>query len=134
MITVTAAIIVSNRKVLITKRSENMSIPNLWEFPGGKLKENESLEDCVVREINEELRVRIKVLRHFTTNHHRYDFGYIKLISFITKIESGFIELKEHADIKWVGVDDLSNYKFAPADIPVVRKLEEEGIWASIQD
>jgi 8-oxo-dGTP diphosphatase len=128
MIEVAAAIIVSNGKVLIAKRNANMKLPNLWEFPGGKVKENESPNDCVVREIQEELGVRIKVKRLFATNHHRYDFGDIKLIAFIAELVSGRIDLSEHADFKWVDIDDLKNYNFAPADIPIVKKLEKEGI------
>lgn len=134
MLQVSAAIIVLNKKVLITKRSQNMSLPNLWEFPGGKVKENESPVDCVAREIREELRINIKVNRFYTTNLHKYDFGDIKLIAFIAELESGTIELTEHADFKWVDIDDLCNYEFAPADIPIVKKLEEEGIWNLIQD
>jgi len=128
MVEVTAAIIVSNGKVFIAKRSENMKLPNLWEFPGGKVKENESPEDCVVREIQEELGIRIQVKRLFATNYHQYDFGDIKLIAFLAEPVSGRINLTEHADFKWVDIDDLKNYPFAPADIPIVKKLEEEGI------
>lgn len=134
MIIVSAAVILSNGKVLITKRSENMKLPNLWEFPGGKVKENETPEDCVIREINEELGVSIKVHSYFTTNLHKYDFGVIQLISYIAELKSGSIELREHADYQWVGACDLEGYEFAPADIPIVSKLKGEGICHLIQD
>lgn len=125
---VSAAIIVSDNKILIAKRGETKSLANLWEFPGGKVEGNESPEECVVREIQEELNINIKVLKHFSTNIHKYDFGEIKLIAFLAELESGEIELREHADFKWVLIDNLSNFEFAPADIPIVEKLKIEGI------
>lgn len=134
MIEVSAAIIVSNDKILITKRGKSKSLANLWEFPGGKVEENESYEDCVVREIKEELNINIKVNRHYVTNEHQYDFGTIKLIAFIADLESGTIELAEHADFAWVELKKLKEYEFAPADIPIIRKLEEDNIWHLIQD
>ncbi|MCM3745099.1 (deoxy)nucleoside triphosphate pyrophosphohydrolase [Sporosarcina luteola] len=133
MIQVAAAIIVKMGKLLITKRSESMSLPNLWEFPGGKLKEDESPEDCVVREIREELKVDITVLRYFTTTRHKYDFGEIELIAYVAELDNGKITLTEHSEFKWVDIRSLCNYEFAPADIPIIKKLEEEGIWDLIQ-
>ncbi len=134
MITVSAAIIISNGRILITKRNENMKLPNLWEFPGGKVEENEAPEACVIREINEELGVNIKVYSRYVSSIHKYDFGEIHLISYIAGLESGRVELREHADYRWVRVDELEDYDFAPADIPIVKKLREEGICHLIQD
>lgn len=128
MIVVSAAIIVANDKILIAKRGKTKSLPNLWEFPGGKVEENESPEVCVVREIQEELKINIKVYRNYKTVEHSYDFSDIKLISFLAEYESGTVKLTEHADFKWVAIDELKEYEFAPADIPIVRKLEEEGV------
>jgi 8-oxo-dGTP diphosphatase len=134
MILVSAAIIISECKILITKRNENMKLPNLWEFPGGKVKENETPEDCVIREVNEELGVGIKLHSYYTTSIHKYDFGEIQLISYIGELESGSIELREHAAYQWVEVCDLVGYEFAPADIPIINKLKGEGICHLIQD
>ena len=128
MILVSAAIIISNDKILIAKRGKTKRLPNLWEFPGGKVEKNESPEVCVVREIQEELNVNIKVNCHYKTVQYIYDFGDIKLISFLTEYESGTIELTEHADYKWVDIDELYHFEFAPADIPIVNKLLVNGI------
>lgn len=128
MITVSAAIITFNNQVLIAQRGENKSLANLWEFPGGKVEENESPEDCVVREIKEELNAKIKVQRYFATNEHHYEFGSIRLIAFLAELESGTISPTEHAAIEWVDISQLKNFQFAPADIPFVEKLEAEGI------
>lgn len=128
MITVAAAIITSKNKILIAKRGATKSLPNLWEFPGGKVEENETPEDCVIREIREELNIDIKVIKHFETNEHTYDFGTIRLIAFLAEFQSGKITLNEHAEYKWVYVSDLKNYDFAPADISIVKRLVEEGL------
>ncbi|GGN66260.1 (deoxy)nucleoside triphosphate pyrophosphohydrolase [Oceanobacillus indicireducens] len=128
MIVVSAAIIASNNKILIAKRGKTKSPPNLWEFPGGKVEENESPEVCVVREIQEELKINIKVNRHYKTVRHTYEFGDIRLISFLAEYESGTIELTEHSDYKWVDIEELHHFEFAPADIPIVNKLLDEGI------
>ncbi|CAI9393035.1 8-oxo-dGTP diphosphatase [Bacillus sp. T2.9-1] len=66
-----------------------MKLPNLWEFPGGKVKENETPKDCVIREVNEELGVSIKLHSYYTTSIHKYDLGEIQLISYIAELESG---------------------------------------------
>lgn len=134
MIQVAAAIIVLKNKILITRRSEKMKLPNLWEFPGGKVKKDEILEDCIVREIKEELGVNIKVNHHFMTVCHKYDFGEIQLVSYVAEIERGNIELREHADYKWVEPSELQNYEFAPADIPIATKLKEVDVCHLIQD
>ena len=128
MLIVSAAIIISNHKILIAKRGETKTLPNLWEFPGGKVEENESPEACVVREIQEELKINIKVNRHYKTVQHTYEFGDIKLISFLAEYESGTIELTEHADYTWVDISELHLFEFAPADIPIVSKLLVDGI------
>lgn len=134
MIQVAAAIIVLKNKILITQRSEKMKLPDLWEFPGGKVKKDETLEDCIVREIKEELGVNIKVNHHFMTVCHKYDFGEIQLVSYVAEIERGNIELREHADYKWVEPSELQNYEFAPADIPITTKLMEVDVCHLIQD
>ncbi len=123
MIRVCAAIIIHNDRILITQRSKDMKQPMSWEFPGGKIDGEETMEECIKREIKEELGIEIKVIKHFYTNFHRYDFGDIELISFLTSWESGEILLKEHANFLWVKKEDLTNFKFAPADIPIVERL-----------
>lgn len=128
LILVSAAIIISNHKILIAKRGKTKSLPNLWEFPGGKIEENESPETCVVREIQEELKINIKINCHYKTVQHTYEFGDIKLISFLAEYENGTIKLTEHTDYKWVNIDELHHFEFAPADIPIVNKLLEDGI------
>lgn len=72
MITVVCAIIIKDGKILITQRSEFMSLPLKWEFPGGKLEDYESPEECLRRELKEELNINIHVLEKLVENKHDY--------------------------------------------------------------
>jgi mutator protein MutT len=124
MISVAAAIIVDKDKVLITKRNPNMKIANVWEFPGGKLEIGETLEECVVREIEEELALSIKVKNYYTTVQNEV----IELSAYLSEIIGGNFELREHSDFAWVDVKELKNYDFASADKKIAIKLEQTGL------
>lgn len=120
---VTCAIIQKDNKVLICQRSEKMKLPLKWEFPGGKVEQGESYEDCIVREILEELAIRISVLRRLTmVEHHYADFS-LCLHPFICRYESGGLHAAEHAQAIWVPREELPKYDWAEADIPIVREL-----------
>ncbi|WP_425447240.1 (deoxy)nucleoside triphosphate pyrophosphohydrolase [Dethiothermospora halolimnae] len=123
MLKVCAAIIIHNNKILITQRSSKMKLPMSWEFPGGKINDNETPEECIKREIYEELNIGIKIIEKFHINYHNYDFGEICLISFLALWESGKLLLNEHEKYLWVKKDELENFDFAPADRPAVDRL-----------
>lgn len=124
MISVAAAIIVDKNKVLITKRNPNMKTANVWEFPGGKLEIGESLEECAVREIEEELALDIKVNNYYTTVQNEF----IELSAYLSEITGGNFELREHSDFAWVGVNELINYDFASADKKIAIELAKTGL------
>jgi 8-oxo-dGTP diphosphatase len=122
MITVTCAIIEHEGKVLAAQRGETMSQPLKWEFPGGKVEPEESLPACIVREIGEELGVRISVLEQLPQSV--YDYGYrkvIMLIPFRCRLQSYDFALKEHQQIRWLEPQELLSLDWAPADIPIVQ-------------
>ncbi|KRQ86106.1 CTP pyrophosphohydrolase [Caloramator mitchellensis] len=119
---VTAAIIIEDDKVLIAKRKDG-NIKGKWEFPGGKVEKGESYEDCLIREIKEELNIEIEIIKHYQTNIHTYDNGVIKLIAFIAKAETFDFVLSVHDEIKWVDASELLNFDLAPADIPIAEQL-----------
>ncbi|MCC8359866.1 (deoxy)nucleoside triphosphate pyrophosphohydrolase [Salinimicrobium sediminilitoris] len=122
MILVTCAIIEHDGKVLCAQRSEKMSLPLKWEFPGGKVEEAEDLESCLKREIKEELGVEIKVNERLPFNTHSYsNKKVIKLIPFRCSLQTFEIDLKEHLKVEWVFPADLSQYDWAEADIPIVQ-------------
>lgn len=124
MTIVTAAIIIKDNKVLIAKRAKNEKQAGKWEFPGGKLEPNESLKDCLIRELKEELNMSIEIEDYFGESRYDYAQGFIKLIGYYVKWTGGEPRLTVHDEIRWVDKNDLANYDFAPADIPFVKMLE----------
>lgn len=125
MITVTAAIILNNNRVLIAKRNKEEKLGGKWEFPGGKLEEKENPEECLCRELKEELNILIEVTDFFAENVHEYDYGTIKLKSYFAKWVAGSVRPNVHERTKWVKLSELLKYDFAPADIPIVNRLVE---------
>jgi 8-oxo-dGTP diphosphatase len=123
---VTAAIIENDGKVLITQRGADDECPLLWEFPGGKLEEGETLEACIVREIKEELDLDISLNGIFTTSIYRYDGKDIHFTVFKACVAAGKIELNVHNDARWVEIRDLKKYNFMPADVEFADKLIRE--------
>lgn len=123
IIDVICAVIIDGDKVLVAQRSNNMSLPLKWEFPGGKLHSGETEEECVLRELKEELNIDIKIIARFAVSKFEYGSDTINLISFISTHESGQIQLSEHQRVEWKKRSDLADLDWAPADIPIVHKL-----------
>ena len=129
IIPVTCAIIFHQGKVLAAQRSETMDLPGKWEFPGGKIEEGENPEDCLVREIQEELSVRIKILESLAPSEFSYSSGkIIRLIPFLAKLESFVFNLLEHEQIAWLGKEELFSVDWAEADLPIVHELQEKWV------
>lgn len=125
MKTVTAAIIEHNGKVLIAQRKHGKNQEYLWEFPGGKLEEGETLEECLHREIMEELHLEIAVGEFFMESRYDYDSGSISLNAFFASASKEHITyMDSHEQVKWISPQEISDYNFAPADVPIVEKLK----------
>jgi 8-oxo-dGTP diphosphatase len=120
---VTAAILIKNGQILIAQRKANDRLAKKWEFPGGKIKDNETPEQCLQRELKEEFEIDVSVGEYLGSNIYHYDHISIELLAYRTHWEDGTINLRDHDDYKWVSVNDLADYDFAPADIPFVEKL-----------
>jgi len=125
LIVVTAAIAQRNDMILIAKRFDKGKLSGKWEFPGGKIETGEGLEQCLKREIKEELGVEINILGHFGTSIYEYPFGKIKLEAFRVEFVSEEFELKDHSEVRWIYVQELDNYDFSPADLPFVESLKD---------
>ena len=123
MIEVACAIIFNEDKILVTQRSEKMSLPLKWEFPGGKVEENENAENCILREIKEELNLDIEIVKRLESKSFDYPSFSINLIPFISKYLSGKINLYEHKDFKWLTKEELIFLDWAPADIPILHEF-----------
>jgi 8-oxo-dGTP diphosphatase len=133
MLEVTCGIIVNQNKILVTQRSEKMKLPLKWEFPGGKIEENETAEECILREIKEELNLEIEILKRLSASQYDYGTFKINLIPFIAKYQNGVIILAEHKDFKWIEAKDLLSLDWAPADIPILNEFLKDyydGTWA----
>lgn len=127
MIEVSAAIIEKDGKVLIAQRPGDKSQGYKWEFPGGKVESGETAEESLKREIKEELNIDIKVKALLGENIYEYPSGIIKLIGFYSEWISGDLKMHEHKSLKWVTVDELKSYDFAPADMAFVTFLSIGG-------
>jgi 8-oxo-dGTP diphosphatase len=125
MLRVTCAIIEKNGKILCAQRSETMKLPLKWEFPGGKIEENESPEACLKREIREELGIEIDILEQLPSFKHRYSANFsIELFPFRCKTLSEEIYLAEHKQIKWLSLGELKDLDWAEADVPIVKYIK----------
>ena len=103
-------------KALIAQRTYEQSMGGLWEFPGGKVEKGESFEKALIREINEELTVEIKVLEKIGLKLVNDKMLNISVHYFYGKICSGVIKLTEHTDFKWVKKNDFKSYDFIIGD------------------
>jgi 8-oxo-dGTP diphosphatase len=102
MLKVTCAIILQQNKILVTQLNASSDHPLKWEFPGGKLKPGETEEECISREINEELEIDIEIRKPMISLFHNYGCKQIELIPFLCVIKTGVIKLNEHHDLIWV--------------------------------
>ncbi|MCM3454544.1 (deoxy)nucleoside triphosphate pyrophosphohydrolase [Heyndrickxia oleronia] len=124
---VVAAIIENEQnEILCALRSPEMSIPNRWEFPGGKVEKDEDIYSALVREIKEELNCTIEITDLFNENIHEYETFIINLISIKCKIIEGTPTPSEHSKLVWFKKENLESLKWAPADIPAVNQLINE--------
>jgi 8-oxo-dGTP diphosphatase len=122
MFEVTCAIIEWNNKVLVAQRTDKMSLPLKWEFPGGKIEENETAEHCLIREIAEELSIQIEIHSRLNETVHAYsETKIITLIPFVCKLIGGEVIITEHAQFLWLDKSELTNLDWADADIPVLN-------------
>lgn len=125
-ITVVCGIIFKDDLVLICRRKPEKSLGGYREFPSGKVEDGESNEESLLRELIEELNLKVKIKQHFFNTVHQYDNGAIELISFICESENIASESTDHDQLEWVKVSDLLGWKLASADIPIAKKLIEE--------
>lgn len=121
---VVAAAIEKDGSILIAKRKEGWGHPANWEFPGGTLEEGETHEECLKRELQEELSLTIDVGDHVCTSEYVYTPDWtIRLIVYRATIISGSVILNDHEEIRWVRPKELGRYDFPPANKAVVERL-----------
>jgi 8-oxo-dGTP diphosphatase len=127
MINVTCAIIRNeDDEVLIVQRGETTDHPLKWEFPGGKLHPEETEEECIIREVEEELSMGIVILAKLPEVEHDYGFKQVRLIPFICDTLDELPFLTEHTAYKWLAAKQLPSVDFSEADITVAEKYLEK--------
>jgi len=120
----TAIIVDKNKKILIGQRPEGKALPGLWEFPGGKLEEGETIEQCIIREIKEELNVCVDVGRFLLSVSKEYEHGDFKLMVYEASIKDiEHLKANVHQDLRWVKPNEMKNYEFPPADVEIIEYL-----------
>ncbi len=121
---VSAALIFRDGQLLITQRHAKSHLGGLWEFPGGKREAGETFEQCLVREICEELGVEISVGELFEDIRHDYPEKSVHLKFFICKLISGEPQPLDCAAVKWIKQSELDAHEFPAADARLLQKLK----------
>ena len=126
MINVVAALIWDNKHFLICQRPVYKAQGLLWEFVGGKVEDGESMEQALIRECYEELGVTVSVDKKYINIVHKYPDFTISLTLFHTTIANGIPKCLEHNDLRWIVIEEASQYEFCPADQEIIKKISED--------
>lgn len=123
-----AAVILRKKKILITQRDLKRFLGGKWEFPGGKIEDDESVKEGLAREILEELGIEIEVGKLLAVVPHEYEgVVSIKLHTYFCRPKHIKFKISEHEDVAWVEPKELLDYDLAPADFKVANILLEKG-------
>ncbi|MFW5924627.1 MAG: 8-oxo-dGTP diphosphatase MutT [Myxococcota bacterium] len=120
---VSAAVVVRDGRVLLTRRAEGAHLAGYWELPGGKMEPGEAPEDCVVRECREECAIVVRVRDILDVTFHRYPEKDVLLLFYDCVLEAGEVQHIGVADHAWVAPDELDAYALPPADERIVDKI-----------
>ena len=124
-IDVAAGLIWSKGRILISKRPKGTHLEGYWEFPGGKQELNETIEECLEREIREELGITVRAGSCIMTVFHEYESKKITLHLFNCLSSSGRPRAMESQEIQWAKPGELGTYRFPPPDQKVLKFLEK---------
>jgi 8-oxo-dGTP diphosphatase len=125
LIQVAAGLILREGRYLIARRKVGVHLGGLWEFPGGKCKPGESLEDCLRRELREELGIEITTPVPFRLIRHEYPENRVELHFFRCSILDGQVQALDCEDLRWVIPEELAKFEFPPADQPLIQTLQD---------
>lgn len=122
---VVAGLIRDGERILICQRPANKARGLLWEFPGGKVEAGESKREALERECREELDVTLKVGKVYAELTYEYPDVTVRLTLFEARIAEGVPRRIEHADIKWIKPEEITEYPFCPADKEICGKISK---------
>lgn len=122
-----AALVDPDGRVLIAQRPEGKSMAGLWEFPGGKVKDGETPEFALMRELEEELGIETRPTCFYPIAFasHSYEDFYLLMPLFVCRMWRNVPRAHEHAAVKWVRANDLGDYEMPAADVPLVAQLRD---------
>jgi len=123
-IEVVAAVIKKDNKYFAAQRKDEGELARKWEFPGGKVEKGETPKEALKREIKEELNVEIKVTEFVTTVVHEYESFIITLHAYYAEYLSGEFKPNEHLETKFLTKEEMKDYDFAAADIPIIQSIK----------
>ncbi len=126
MTEVVAALIWKDDRFLICQRPPHKARGLLWEFVGGKVEKGETKADALIRECKEELDIPIEVGEVFTEVTHIYSDITVHLTLFYARILKGTPKMLEHMDMQWILPEEIPFYKFCPADVEILEKIQKE--------
>ena len=127
-INVVCAVIVNKGRIFACQRGYG-EWKDWWEFPGGKIESGESPEEALQREIREELSIDISIDRHLTTVDYDYPDFHLTMHCYLCHLKDDFQpHLLEHEDARWLGKSELEEVKWLPADVEVIKALNEDKI------
>lgn len=130
VIDVSAGLIFRSGRLLITQRHADAHLGGLWEFPGGKREPGESFQQCLARELHEELGVQVEVGALFESVTYAYPGKTVHLQFFLCRLPQGEPQALGCAALKWVTHDELAAHEFPAADAQLLQKLgADPGLW-----
>jgi 8-oxo-dGTP diphosphatase len=129
VIEVSAGLIFRNGQLLITQRHADSHLGGLWEFPGGKREAGESFEECLVRELREELGIEVSVGQLLESITHTYPEKVVQLKFFMCSLISGEPRPLDCAAVQWVNREGLVKYQFPAADEKLLKRLSDSALW-----
>lgn len=124
-IDVAAAVILADNRVFAARRKSGMHLAGYWEFPGGKVEAGETPENCLLRELQEELGITAKVGGFLGESLYDYDTKVVRLLAYQVEHLEGEFQLIDHDELRWLAADELASVEWAPADIPLLEYCRE---------
>ncbi|MBX7150276.1 A/G-specific adenine glycosylase [bacterium] len=123
---IAVAVIIKNGKILIAKRPDNVILGNLWEFPGGKKKEDESIEQACIREVEEETGITVRITKPIVSFKHHYSHYSIMLHFFYARHTFGKLKNRKETKLRWVSISELTRFAFPKANQQIIARIFED--------